>query len=68
MRGRGVDVSKTLFYILGKSSPFSNYVNKSPASAGHKKKTILSLEDIESFFEFIIVKIIIFDKEIVHIQ
>lgn len=40
---------------------------KKPAKSGHRKQTVL-LEDIKTFFKFIVIKVIILNKEIMHVE
>ncbi len=40
---------------------------KISAESGHEKQTML-LEDVNAFFKFVIIKVIIFDKEVMHVQ
>lgn len=61
-------VSKTLFYVIGKFSCGELPNVKMPAESGHKKQTML-LVDVKAFFKLIIIiKVIILDKEVVHVQ
>ncbi|WP_367566035.1 hypothetical protein [Lacrimispora sp.] len=40
---------------------------KMPSESGHKKQTML-LEDVKAFFKLVIIKVIIPDKEVMHVQ
>jgi hypothetical protein len=43
------------------------YELKRPARSGHKKQTIL-LEDIKYFFKFVLIKVLILGKEVMHVE
>ena len=63
----GVDVPKALIYIIGKSSAEDKAIIKTRHKAGAAKQMMQS-KDIKTFFQSIIVQVIVFGKEIVHVQ
>ena len=54
LRGRGVEVSKTLFYFIGNFSLRRNLELKSPDKTGREKANC-GLEDVESILPIVIV-------------
>ena len=53
--------------IIGNSSCRRNLELKKPAGDGHADKTN-DLEDIKTFFKFVIIKVIILSEEVMHVE
>lgn len=56
------------FNVIGNSSENYSYVNQEPCKSRAQVIDDVELEDIKPFFQFVIIKVIILNQEIMHVK